>query len=289
MFYLGTRTPRFTTGEGITSLLDPEKPRDWNVCEVVAWGNVGIHLLNGQVVLVAQQSALQGGAAAKFVGPRKDPAPVRGGGTILPQVEVRRDFRNPAGSARACADGGTAEAVSFRYAAAETLYGWLGAMRPWQVHLAAGLATGEGGMGLWWFAQRLFTNFVLRGEWMQEGPDSDSGVFVRFPNPGDDPWVAVRQGHEFEIGERQPAKPKDGTGSFYPFHGPATVPVKPWGEWNGYELICIGPNYSLRINGELVNTWTDDQKRPLSGYVGLQNYPYKQAVRHRHVRIKPLL
>ena len=88
---------------------------------------------------------------------------------------------------------------------------------------------------------------------------------------------------------QQAARPKDGTGAFYPFHGPVEVPVKPWGEWNSYELTCIGPNYSLRLNGRLVNTWTDDQKRPLSGYIGLQNYPYKQAVRHRNLRIKELL
>ena len=44
--------PQFTTSEGITSPLDPEKSGEWNVCEVIAWGNVGIHLLNGKVVLV---------------------------------------------------------------------------------------------------------------------------------------------------------------------------------------------------------------------------------------------
>jgi hypothetical protein len=124
---------------------------------------------------------------------------------------------------------------------------------------------------------------------MQDGPDSDSGVFVRFPNPANDPWIAVKQGHEFEIGDAKAANPRDGTGAFYPFHGPAAVPAKPWGQWNDYELTCIGPNYSLRINGQLVNTWTDDQQRPLSGYIGLQNYPYKQAVRHRNLRIKELL
>ena len=54
-------------------------------------------------------------------------------------------------------------------------------------------------------------------------------------------------------------------------------------------LICIGPNYSLRINGQLVNTWTENQDRPAAGFVGLQNYPYRQAVRHRNFRIKALL
>lgn len=75
--------------------------------------------------------------------------------------------------------------------------------------------------------------------------------------------------------------------SFY--HGPVEVAVKPWGHWNSYELTCIGPNCSLRLNDQLVNTWTDDQKRPLAGYIGLQNYPYKQTVRHRNLRIKDLL
>ncbi len=64
--------------------------------------------------------------------------------------------------------------------------------------------------------------------------------------------------------------------------------MKPFGEWNRYELTCAGLNYSVRLNDRLVNTWTDDQKRPLTGYIGLQNYPYPQAVRHRNVRIKEL-
>jgi hypothetical protein len=91
-----------------------------------------------------------------------------------------------------------------------------------------------------------------------------------------------------EIGDPAPAQAKDGTGSIYPFHGPVAVPVKPHGEWNSYEVTCIGPNYSIRINGQLVNTWTDDQNRPSAGHVGLQNYPYPQAVRHRNLRIKDL-
>lgn len=44
--------PRLTaSSDGVTSPLDPERSDDWNVCEVIAWGNVGLHLLNGKVVL----------------------------------------------------------------------------------------------------------------------------------------------------------------------------------------------------------------------------------------------
>jgi hypothetical protein len=161
---------------------------------------------------------------------------------------------------------------------------------PGKFEVKDGIATGQGGMGLWWYTNRTYTNFVLRGEWRQAGENSDSGVFFRFPNPGNDPHIAIRQGHEFEIGEAKPKEgPAHGTGAFYPFAGPAKLPLKSVGEWNSYELTCVGKNYALRINGELVNTWTDDKNRPLSGYFGLQNYPYPDAVQHRKLRIKDLL
>ncbi|GEM_PF-246857 len=277
--------PQFTTGEGITSALDPEKPGEWNVCEVFAWGNVGIHLLNGQVVLVLTNPRyrendrefelthgkiqLQSEGAEIFfrkveAGPITE-IPTNLLAHIPPSAPDEKGFVPLLGKADGWAQCG-----------------------PGNFTLEKGIATGHGGMGLWWHTNRMFTNFVLRGEWLQEGPNSDSGIFVRFPNPANDPWIAVKHGHEFEIGDRKAAKPEDGTGSFYPFHGPAELPLKPWGEWNSYELTCIGPNYSLRLNGKLVNTWTDDRNRPLAGYVGLQNYPYKEAVRHRNLRIKEL-
>jgi hypothetical protein len=43
---------KITTTEGITPKINPEKTNDWNVCEVIAFGSVGIHILNGKVVLV---------------------------------------------------------------------------------------------------------------------------------------------------------------------------------------------------------------------------------------------
>jgi len=280
--------PRFTTGEGITSLLDPEKPREWNVCEVIAWSNVGIHMLNGEVVLVLSNPRYREAGREARLDHGKIQIQSEGAEVFFRRVEARPISEVPAEVLKHVPTTATDETGIVPLLSPENAAAWKQS-GPGKFTVKDGVATGEGGMGLWWFAQRPFTNFVLRGEWMQEGQDSDSGVFVRFPDPANDPWVAVKQGHEFEIGNPKAARPKDGTGAFYPFHGPVEVPVKPWGEWNSYELTCIGPNYSLRLNGRLVNTWTDDQKRPLSGYIGLQNYPYKQAVRHRNLRIKELL
>jgi hypothetical protein len=66
------------------------------------------------------------------------------------------------------------------------------------------------------------------------------------------------------------------------------APVKPIGQWNDYEIVCVGHNYSVRLNGQLINTWTDRTQRSLSGYVGLQNYNDGKTVRHRNLRIKEL-
>ena len=56
-----------------------------------------------------------------------------------------------------------------------------------------GVMIAHGGMGLFWHEKEL-GDFTLKLEWKWNNPASNSGVFVRFPNPGGDPWVAVRQG-----------------------------------------------------------------------------------------------
>ena len=159
---------------------------------------------------------------------------------------------------------------------------------PGQFAVRNGVATGEGGMGLWWYSARQYTNFILRGEFVQEQEIADSGVFLRFPDPKDDPWNAVHQGHEMEIGDANPKDPTWRTGSIYPFKASDKANTKSLGQWNEYEITCIGQNYSVRINGELIMKWTDPKSRTRSGYIGLQNYNDGKTVRHRNLRIKEL-
>jgi len=155
--------------------------------------------------------------------------------------------------------------------------------------LTNGVATSHGGMGLWWHTNRTFTNFVIRGEWRMEKQESDSGVFIRFPNPGQDPWVAVNWGHEMEIGDDPEDKePTWRTGALYPFQPPTHVPTRPIGEWNSYELIVVDQTYIVRINGETVTVWTDPKQRSTCGYIGLQNYADSKGSQHRRFRIKEL-
>ncbi len=155
--------------------------------------------------------------------------------------------------------------------------------------LTNGVATSFGGMGLWWCAGRTYTNFVIRGDWKMEAADSDTGVFVRFADPGNDPWNAVRTGHEFEIGDDPEGKePAWRTGALYPFSPPARVPTRPLGEWNSFEFAAVGQTYVIRINGELVNVWTDPDRRSVSGHIGLQNYAEGKGAQFRNVRVREL-
>ncbi|MBL9135454.1 MAG: DUF1080 domain-containing protein [Verrucomicrobiales bacterium] len=159
---------------------------------------------------------------------------------------------------------------------------------PGRFVLRDGVATGEGGMGLWWFSGRTYTNFVLRGEFLQEQPIADSGVFLRFPDPAQDPWIAVNQGHEMEIGDPTPEDPTWRTGSMYPFCASTRANTRPVGQWNSYQIACIGHHYAVWINGEQVTAWTDPNQRTLRGFIGLQNYNDDKTVRHRNLRIRDL-
>jgi hypothetical protein len=196
------------------------------------------------------------------------------------------DPAGPAPSAGAAPKAGD-EAGFVPLFSAEALKHWR-QCGPGRFVVTNGVATGEGGMGLWWYAARPFTNFVLRGDFVQEQEIADSGVFVRFPDPGNDPWIAVNQGHEMEIGDPNPQDPTWRTGSIYPFQASAKANTKPLHQWNPFEIVCVGHTYTVKINGEVVTTWTDPKQRSAAGYIGLQNYNDGKTVRHRHLRIKEL-
>ena len=51
-------------------------------------------------------------------------------------------------------------------------------------------------MGLLWYYKRKFKDFILELEWKTSSKGDNSGVFVRFPNAGNDPYVADRYGYE---------------------------------------------------------------------------------------------
>ena len=83
-------------------------------------------------------------------------------------------------------------------------------------------------------------------------------MFVGFPDPGTDPWVAVDHGYEIQIDATD--DPDSTTGAVYNFQAADTAArdaaLKPPGEWNGYELRVEGKRIRVYLNGTLINDFT---------------------------------
>jgi 3-keto-disaccharide hydrolase len=57
----------------------------------------------------------------------------------------------------------------------------------------------EDGMGLLWYTNRMYGDFILKIDWRVKRRSDNSGVFIRFSDPGVDPWNAVKTGYEIQI------------------------------------------------------------------------------------------
>jgi hypothetical protein len=144
----------------------------------------------------------------------------------------------------------------------------------------------DGGMGLLWHTKKKYNDFILKLEWRVLHQDDNSGVFVRFPDPNNDPHVAVNNGYEIQIDDL--GKP-DGegihkTGAIYNFAAPRNIVSKPVGKWNSLEIKVIKQNYTVIINHQKITDFIGN--RQLDGYVGLQNHDAKSKVSFRNIRIK---
>lgn len=150
---------------------------------------------------------------------------------------------------------------------------------------STGVLVTDGGMGMLWYAKKPFTNFTLRLEYKLSGKSNNSGVFVRFPNEPKSPWDAVNEGYEIQIADGADLEHR--TGAVYSFKGPEKAPpLKPVGEWNVYEITVKGQDYTISLNGEVVNHYKGS--RGSRGFIGLQNHDPESIVRFRNVRIKSL-
>ncbi|MEV5822375.1 ThuA domain-containing protein [Micromonospora harpali] len=147
----------------------------------------------------------------------------------------------------------------------------------------------SGGLGLYWYSAKQFTNYSLKLDWRIPG-DDNSGVFVGFP-ASTDPNSAMTNGYEVQID----ATDSDDrtTGSIYGVKSAdlaaRDAALNPPGEWNTYELLVEGERLQVLLNGVKINDFTNtDPARSLAGYVGIQNHGTGDDVSFRNVRIKEL-
>jgi hypothetical protein len=183
-----------------------------------------------------------------------------------------------------------------------------------RVYVEDGLMKTEGGMGLLWYTGEPFGDCVLTVVYRTTTLDDNSGVFIRIPEPPTDPWQAVHTGHEIQILENFPAhyarsehqqahgEKWHTTGAIYSLSPALAAPQFPPGEWNTLEIELRGARTIVRLNGVLVNDYTDGQPvpprqhdyepirgpRPNAGYIGIQNHHPPQTVHFREISVRPL-
>jgi type 1 glutamine amidotransferase len=149
--------------------------------------------------------------------------------------------------------------------------------------------TSVGGMGLYWYSAKQFTNYSLKLDWRMAG-DDNSGVFIGFP-PSNDPWSAVNNGYEIQIDATD--APDRTTGAVYTFKSAdlaaRDAALNPPGEWNTYELLVEGERLQVFLNGRKINDFTNtDPVRSLAGHIGIQNHGTGDDVSFRNIRIREL-
>jgi hypothetical protein len=103
--------------------------------------------------------------------------------------------------------------------------------------------------GSWLLSEREYGDFILEFEF-KLGERGNSGVALRAPPRGDPAF----EGLELQMADLRynpEAKPDELTGALYRAVAPRRQVYKP-GEWNKYEIACVGPEVKVALNGELI-------------------------------------
>lgn len=149
----------------------------------------------------------------------------------------------------------------------------------------------SGGLGLLWNPTAKLEDYSLKLDWKLNS-DQNGGVFLGFPDPGNDPWVAVNKGYEIQIDASDDETHT--TGAVYGFQGADQAArdgaLKPVGQWNSYELVVKDSRIQVFLNGVLVNdfTSTDPARDITEGFIGVQAHGSEDVVYYRDIRVKAL-
>lgn len=159
-------------------------------------------------------------------------------------------------------------------------------------------------MGVFWYTKPTPANFILRLQWLRWTERTNSGVYVRFPDPetkgyNNTAFVPDDFGFEVQIDEFGDG-PIHRTGAIYRKDNRTDGETltqrsaRPVGEWNDYEIQVENQIYTVKLNGDTVCVFDNTGLYPGRGlptpaFIGLQCYADANfRVAFRHVRIKAL-
>ncbi|HVP55921.1 MAG TPA: DUF1080 domain-containing protein [Candidatus Eisenbacteria bacterium] len=178
---------------------------------------------------------------------------------------------------------------------------------PGSMTVENGLIQTHGGMGLLYWTAGPVGNCTLRVVFKMRDENDNSGVFIRIPIEPREAWMPVHYGYEVQI-DNHPERGEDKedeyhvTGTLYSLTKPLAKPGKPGPEWNTMEITIDGPHTAVFVNGEKVTDYTEGDpvppkkfdfepwrgRRPMIGWIGLQNHSDHDVVFFKEVAIKPL-
>lgn len=164
----------------------------------------------------------------------------------------------------------------------------------WQADGELLSCTGKGGG--WLRTTKTYSDFVLKLDWRIPA-DGNSGVGLRMPLEGN----PAHDGMEIQVLDDNAEKFKDldpaqYTGGIY-YQAPAKRgATRPPGEWNSFEITCLGPHVKIVLNGQVINDVKIDEfkagkgghtalaDRPEIGFIGLQSHGSRVDYRNIEVR-----
>ena len=149
---------------------------------------------------------------------------------------------------------------------------------PGSFEIKDGVAVSKGGMGLFWYSRQKFENVTFFLDFKMEKTSHNSGVFVLFDDPGNDPNTAAKSGYEVQINNSSPSK--HSTGAIYDLKPAVKVPLK--NNWNTYKITCVDGWIVVNLNGEVINVFQGE--RGSDGYFGIQNHDPQSKVSFRNIR-----
>ncbi len=176
---------------------------------------------------------------------------------------------------------------------------------PGSMSVENGLIRTHGGMGLLYWTAGPVGDCVLRVVYKMRDENDNSGVFIRIPIEPREEWMPVHYGYEVQIDNHPETSKEDEyhvTGTLYSLTKPLAKPGKPGPEWNTMEITIDGPHTVVMLNGVKVTDYTEGGpvperkfsfepqrgRRPMVGYIGLQNHSDNDIVFFKEVAIKPL-
>jgi hypothetical protein len=178
---------------------------------------------------------------------------------------------------------------------------------PGNMTVEDGLIHTHGGMGLLYWTGGPVGDCKIHVVYRMRDENDNSGVFIRIPVEPREEWMPVHYGYEVQI-DNHPERGEDkeddthSTGMLYSLTKPLAKAWKPGPEWNTMDITLDGPRTIVTLNGVKVTDYKEGDtvpprkfdyepqrgRRPILGYIGLQNHSDNDIVFFKEVAIKPL-